>query len=144
MSRRARVSRALLAVLHGTVAATALVGGMLMIAGTVAPALRMPVAPPTGYLDDSPFRSYLIPGILLAVVVGGAQLVAFVAQLRSTPRAAAWSAVAAFDVLIWIFVQMIWIPFSPLQAAYFAAGVAEAGLVMLSLGVLRPVGRRTV
>ena len=47
-------------------------------------------------------------------------------------------AVAAFDTLIWIFVQMVIIPFSFLQAAYFVLGALEAGLVMLALGVLQP------
>jgi hypothetical protein len=38
---------------------------------------------------------------------------------------------------------MIYIPFSFLQAAYFTAGIVECGLVLLTLGVLRPHGERT-
>lgn len=34
---------------------------------------------------------------------------------------------------------MVFIPFSFLQAFYFAFGLAEVGLVMLALGVLTPV-----
>jgi hypothetical protein len=34
-------------------------------------------------------------------------------------------------------VQMVFIPFSFLQAIYFAVGIAETGLVLLALGILR-------
>ena len=37
-----------------------------------------------------------------------------------------------FALLIWVFVQMIFIPFSFLQLVYFAFGIAEVGLVMLA------------
>lgn len=47
------------------------------------------------------------------------------------------TAVAGFGLLIWIFVQMMFIPFSPLQAIYFAAGLAEVGFVLLGLGLVR-------
>jgi hypothetical protein len=59
--------------------------------------------------------------------------------LRRHDRWVLAGAIAAFDALIWIFVQMVFIPFSFLQAFYFAFGLAEAGLVMLGLGLLIPV-----
>jgi hypothetical protein len=40
--------------------------------------------------------------------------------------------------LIWIFIQMVFIPFSVLQAVYFAAGLAELGLLLLLMGLGSP------
>ncbi|WP_284255420.1 hypothetical protein [Pseudolysinimonas kribbensis] len=133
----------LLAVLHALVAVTAGAGGGALMLGGLRPDLAGPLVPPVSYLDGSLFTSYLVPGILLLGVIGGTHIVAFVAQLRRTPHAPVWSTAAAFGTLIWIFVQMIYVPFSFLQAAYFAVGIAECGLVLLTLGVLRPHGERT-
>ena len=47
------------------------------------------------------------------------------------------AATAAIALLIWVFVQMMFIPFSFLQALYFAFGIAETGLVLVALGILR-------
>ncbi|HEY8911844.1 MAG TPA: hypothetical protein VIM54_00795 [Lacisediminihabitans sp.] len=48
-------------------------------------------------------------------------------------------------MLIWIFVQMIFIPFSPLQVAYIVIGMLEVGLLLVLLGLFTPAeatGRR--
>lgn len=137
-SRTTRFSRASLLVLHGAVTITALAGGAALAMGSIWPNLASGISMPTSYLDGSPFSSFLIPGIVLAVLLGGGHAVAFFAQLRRFRYAAFLSAAAAFAALIWIFVQMVYIPFSVLQAVYFAIGVGEVGFVMLSLGVLTP------
>ena len=132
MTIRAMARPTLLTVL-ALVAVTAFLGGVALVLGALAPSLATFLSPPGSYLAGSPFTSYLLPGLLLAVVVGGLHAAAFVMVLRRHPRAELASAVAAFAVLIWIFVQMIYIPFSFLQAVYFVAGVVEAGLVMIRL-----------
>jgi hypothetical protein len=121
------------------VALTAVAGGAALIVGSLDASLATVLSPPVEYLEGSPFGSYLVPGIILAVVLGGVHLVAFVLVYRRHDRWILASAIAAFDALIWIFVQMMFIPFSFLQAFYFALGLAEVGLVMLALGVLIPV-----
>jgi hypothetical protein len=131
-----QLARAGLLFLDAAVAVTAAAGGAVLVVGSYAPALGGDLVPPREYLTGSPFDSFLVPGLVLALVVGGSHAVAFVMQLRRSTHAMFWSAVAAFAVLIWIFVQMLYIPFSFLQAVYFACGLAEAGLVMLGLGVL--------
>jgi hypothetical protein len=118
---------------------TALAGGAALIVGSLEASLATVLSPPVGYLEGSPFDSYLIPGVILGVVLGGVHLAAFVLVWRRHDRWVLAAAIAAFDVLIWIFVQMAFIPFSFLQAFYFAFGLAEAGLVMLALGVLIPL-----
>lgn len=118
---------------------TALAGGAALIVGSLDASLATVLSPPVSHLEGSPFDSYLIPGIILGTVLGGVHLAAFVLVLRRHDRWVLAGAIAAFDALIWIFVQMMFIPFSFLQAFYFTLGLAEVGLVMLALGVLIPL-----
>lgn len=129
-------ARASLLWVQGFVAVTALAGGIALILGAVAPSIATILSPPVEYLGGSPFTSYLIPGLLLAGLLGGIHIVAFVAVLRRHPLGSVLSAAAAYATLIWIFVQTVYIPFSFLQAVYFAAGLLELGLVLLMLGLL--------
>jgi hypothetical protein len=121
------------------VAVTAAAGGAALIVGSLDASLATVLSPPVTYLGGSPFDSYLVPGIVLAAVLGGLHLATFVLVYRRHDRWILAGAIAAFDALIWIFVQMMFIPFSFLQAFYFAIGLAEVGLVMLALGILIPV-----
>jgi hypothetical protein len=134
-----RVARFGLLVTTLVVGLTALAGGAALVVGSVDSSLATVLSPPLEYLEGSPFGSYLAPGIILGVVLGGLHLVAFVLVLRRHDRWILAGAVAGFDALIWIFVQMVFIPFSFLQAFYFVFGLAEVGLVMLAVGVLIPV-----
>jgi hypothetical protein len=133
------IARAVLLVVLAFVAVTAFLGGFALVLGAVVPSLATILSPPADYLAGTPFSSYLLPGLVLGVVVGGTHALAFILGLRELRWADLSAAVAAYAVLIWIFIQMIFIPFSFLQAVYFVAGVAEAGLVMVRLNLF---GRR--
>ncbi len=92
---------------------------------------------PPSLLEGSPFDSYVIPGLVLLVVVGGTQLLATVQLLRRHPSALLWSAVAGFAMVIWIVVETAVIRgFSVLQGIYFGTGVAQLALVIALLGVV--------
>lgn len=132
-----RLARPALLVLQAVVGVTAVVGGVALTLGELDPGLATVLSPPSEYLRGSPFTSYLVPGAVLAVVLGGIHLLAFALLLRRHRWAMLAAAVAAFDTLIWIFVQVIIIPFSVLQVVYFAAGLAEVGLLLLLLGLMR-------
>ncbi|GAA1783015.1 hypothetical protein GCM10009748_16140 [Agromyces lapidis] len=136
-----RGARRTLLVTQAFVAVTALIGGLALVLGSVDPTFAMAITPPAEYLDGSWFDSYAAPGLVLAGVVGGLQALAFVFLLRARPLATFMSAMAAYAILVWIFVQMVLIPFSWLQAVYFAAGAFELGLVLLLLGLLRRPAR---
>lgn len=127
----------------GFVAVTALTGGLLMALGSWFGPERLglprEMAVPDSMLAGSPFASYLVPGLLLAAVVGGVHLAAFILVLRRHRWAGIASATAGYAILTWIFVQMVFIPFSVLQAVYFAAGLAELGFLLLSLGLFAPL-----
>ena len=133
------VTRILLLIVLAFVGLTAVAGGVALTLGALVPSLATVLSPPVAYLQGSPFASYLVPGLILAVVLGGVHLGAFWMLLRRHPSALFAAAVAAFDTAIWIFVEMVVIPFSFLQAVYFVASLAEFGLVMLALGLLRRV-----
>ena len=124
------------------VALTALAGGAVLMIGALDAGFSSSWTPPTAYLEGSPFSSYLVPGVILAVVVGGGHVFAFAELERRRPWALLAAAAAGFALLVWIFVQMALIPFSVLQAVYFGAGLLEIGLVLLLLDVHHRLGPR--
>ena len=86
-------------------------------------------------LRGTPFRSYAIPGAILAGVVGKSSLWATIATAAS-PRAGGAVSVAAGAVMMgWIAgeVAILRAPEarSPVEAVYFGAGAAMAGLGMV-------------
>lgn len=127
--------RAALIVVQTFVAVTAMGGGVALVAGSILPTWESVVLPPGEYLEGSPFDSYIVPGLVLLVAVAGTQAAALIATARRSAWAAVLSAAAGYVCLGWIFVQMVFIPFSFLQALYFAAGAGELGLVMMQLGI---------
>ena len=135
--------RIALLIVQAFVAFTAVVGGIALVIGSLDAEFSTIVNPPPEYLAGSPFDSYVVPGLILAVVVGGVHVAAFVLLERGRPSALFAATAAGYAALIWIFVQMVFIPFSVLQAVYFAAGLAELGLVLLLLGLFRPARPRT-
>jgi hypothetical protein len=123
-------------------AALTLFGALSAVAGAVLAIAANGAGVPLGYLADSPFPSYAVPGVILGVVVGGTQLAAAIALLRKQRSALLLSAIAGFGMLIWIFVELAIIRrYSWLQAAYFALGVMELILVFALLGIVS-VGTR--
>ena len=138
-----RATRTTLLVVEAFVAVTAIAGGLALMIGSILPDASSVIVPPVEYLDASPFSSYLVPGLVLALVLGGIHVLAFLMLQRRRPSALLLSAAAGYAALIWIFVQMTVIPFSVLQAVYFIAGAVELGLVLLLLGLL-PLERSSV
>jgi hypothetical protein len=91
-----RILRILLIILNAFLGVTAVLGGIGLLTGVVAPPLEM--------LEGSIFSSYVIPGLALLVIVGGSALVAMRMVLRNDPRGAlasagAGAAIMAFEVV---------------------------------------------
>lgn len=129
------VSRRLLIILLYFGAVSAVGGGVL---GVVANGAGVPL----DYLTNTPFRSYLVPGLLLGVVIGGTQGLAAIATQRAHPYARVMGAVAGFGMMIWIFVELAVISeYSWLQTVYFTLRVAELLLILVLLDVLSPAAR---
>lgn len=116
-------------------ALSALGGGVAVLGGWLAMPLLM--------IEGSPFGSYLIPGLVLLVVVGGTQLLAAVLLIARRESALLWTAVAGLGMLIWIFVETgIIRGQSFLQILYFSTGMAQVVAVLALLGIVRWLPRR--
>jgi len=90
---------------------------------------------PLDALKGTPFTSFVIPGLILGVVVGGTQLTAAIAMRRTGPAKLTLASVAGFGMLIWIFTELALIGYSVLKTVYFALGTIELTLVLVLLGV---------
>jgi hypothetical protein len=107
-------------------AMTAVGGGIALVVGLEGD--RFPLA----WLAGTPFSSYVIPGLILAVAVGGSAAVAAAATLRSLPAGAIASVAAGTIMLGWIIgeLHLLKQPVAPSlsEAFYFAVGLTMAGL----------------
>ncbi|MDQ1130426.1 hypothetical protein [Microbacterium sp. SORGH_AS_0888] len=109
-------------------AVSALIG---MVGLTVGGGLGIPLE----WLEGTIFRSYVWPGVILGVVVGGTQALALVAQYRRFRLAAGMQAAAGLVMMIWIFAEVaLMLVWSPLHGLYFATGLAQTVLAVLALG----------
>jgi len=122
--------RAILVTLDAFAAATAVAGGVALATGREGDRF------PTDWLRGTPFRSYVLPGAILAGVVGGSAVTATLATLRQPILGGRVSALAGGALACWIAGEIALLsddaegPVSPIEALY--AGV---GLAMMALGV---------
>jgi len=104
-----------------------LLGGIALVAGPRGEILRMPLS----YLKGSPFPDYRIPGIILLTVLGLFPLVAAAGLWRRQRWAWYASLAVGCGLVIWLAVQVIIIPFNPLQAVIAVEGLTIAVLTLL-------------
>ncbi|MFJ2370418.1 hypothetical protein [Microbacterium sp. NPDC087665] len=116
-------------------------GAISAIAGGILGVFFNGAGVPLEYLQGTPFTSYLAPGLILGVVIGGTQGVAAIGALRRDEYSMMAATVAGFGMIIWIFVELAITGYSWLQTFYFALGLGEVMLVLLQLGVLLKVAR---
>ncbi len=99
--------------------------GVILATGQAGTVLQMKPS----ILDGTPFGSFLIPGVILAGVVGGSQLLAAFGLWRYQPWGMMLSAVAGAILMGWIVVEVIllgWIAPHGLQPFCFAYGAIVA------------------
>jgi len=80
-----RATRITLLVVEAFVAVTAVAGGLSLMVGALVPDLATVLSPPVEYLEGSAFSSYLVPGLALALVLGGIHTLAFILLRRRRP-----------------------------------------------------------
>ena len=96
---------------------------------------------PLSWLDGTPFDSFVIPGLVLLLVVGGTQALAVLLQHRRHPWWPAAAGVAGFGMVIWVYVEVALLPvYSFLHTLYLTTGVLQLVFLLLCLGIL-PAGR---
>ncbi|MGC4118511.1 MAG: hypothetical protein QM765_28940 [Myxococcales bacterium] len=122
-----RVYRITLAALNGLVGLTASGGGVAILIG----ADRFPIE----WLDGSPFQSYVVPALILALVVGGSALAAAAAAIIGARTGALASFVAGAILMGWIAGEVVILkqPDAPtwIECLYFIAGAVIAALALL-------------
>ena len=90
---------------------------------------------PTAALEHASFSTFLIPGLVLALVVGGSQLSAAAAHLRRRTVAPLLSGVAGVLVLGWLVVQIAMLrEFGVMQALIGLPALAQLVLAVRGLG----------
>ncbi len=107
-------------------------GGIALVAGPQGEIIQMPVS----QLDDSPFDSYLIPGLILLLVLGVLPLAAMIGVWRRQTWAWWASGVVGCGLVIWIAVELTIITFSWFHVAY-----AMIGLLIIAACLPRSVRR---
>jgi hypothetical protein len=107
------------------------------IGGGIALLMTNGLGAPVSMLASGPFDSFVWPGVILAVVVGGSQVLAAGLLIARRESSLLWAAVAGFVMLGWIFVETIMIGGgSFLQVLYFATGGIQIILVLALLGIV--------
>lgn len=124
--------RTALVIIDGFTAVTAVAGGALLATGQEDE--RFPVEA----LAGTPFSDYVVPGWLLALVVGGSATVAAVATLRSA-RVGAWASIGAGTILLgWTIGEEIVLDLTMKTATdvLVDVGYLAAGAAMVVLGFI--------
>ncbi|MDX6320403.1 MAG: hypothetical protein QOF52_261, partial [Propionibacteriaceae bacterium] len=92
---------------------------------------------PKSMLADTPFSTFTIPGLILALVVGGTQSAAVWLLLARRRSALLWSAVAGFGMLIWIVTEIGFIhAMMYAQVIYLVTGLVQLILIFSLLGIV--------
>jgi hypothetical protein len=114
------------------VALTAIGGGIALAAGLESQE-RIPLA----WLDGTPFTSYLIPGLILAVAVGGSAAIAALVVYKSRTAGGAASILAGLLLMGFILAEVMLLnqpsPWTGTEVFYFGFGLLMSllGLVLL-------------
>lgn len=84
------------------------------------------------WLEGTPFKSYRVPGVLLAVIVGGTSLIATVVTALNATSGGIVSVIAGAALTGWIFAEIVILdqPKAPTvtEMLYLAIGVSMIGL----------------
>ena len=133
--RRSRIA------VSGFAALSAVAGSVMVISG-------WPYAFPLSWLRGTPFGSYVVPGLILGVVVGGSATLAMVAALRNTNDGPGLSVLAGFVMMGWVVGEIALLHatmggFTPLWPLYFGVGLAMTVLGLIAArGSTGRVGHR--
>ncbi len=104
-------------------ALTAIAGGVALIAGVI----QFPLE----WLQSTPFSSYTIPGLILAIIVGGSALVATATMLTGRSFGVIASQAAGFIIAGWTVGEVAMLGYvSWLQPFMFVVGLVTIGLAV--------------
>lgn len=93
----------ILFVLLGIIAFTALLSGLLLVSNPDGSILSLPLS----LLEGTPFRNYFLPGMMLAVTVGGINMIAVFLNMQRHAKRYNWAMAGGFVCCAWIITQII-------------------------------------
>ena len=92
-----------LVILVAIIAITSTISGLMMMSDPDGGILNLSLQ----LLKPTPFKSYLVPGILLTGVGGAVNIVAVYSNITRQPTRYNWSMIGGFLITGWIVAQMI-------------------------------------
>jgi hypothetical protein len=95
--------KSLLVILISFISFTAILSGVLMISNPDGGISKLSLS----LLEGTPFKNFLIPGILLAIIVGGINLLAVFHNIKHQPTRYNWALAGGITISGWIIGQMI-------------------------------------
>lgn len=115
--------RVALLILTSLLALTALPAGMLLMLEPNGSTLGLSLS----LLSSTPFPDFFIPGLLLALIVGGCSLVSLFLIMNQSPASYKIAMASGVVLVIWIVAELILIPhYHWLQGLYLAIGILIA------------------
>lgn len=112
--------KTLLLILVSFVAVTSALSGLIMMSNPDGGVMNLPL----NILEDTPFRDFQVPGIILTTFVGGINFLAVVYNLQRHSSRYNWAIGGGLIISGWVIVQMILIQaFHWLQFLYLGIGV---------------------
>jgi hypothetical protein len=117
-------ARRVLVVLELATGAAALAGGALLAAAPDGSLLKADPA----VLAGTPFSDWRVPGLLLAALVGGGNLLAGSWQRGSRRHARELSLVAGAGLVAFETAELAWLGFQPLEASFAGIGITIVAL----------------
>jgi len=123
--------RSFLFILISFTGLSALASGIMMILYPDGAALGLH----TDVLLTTPFSTFFFPGLLLVLVVGGMQLLAFYQGMTGHDRTYMYTLIAGATLTAWIVLQMIYVPSSYwIYGFYLVIGLV---IMLLSYRLMR-------
>ena len=90
-------------ILVSVMAVVSTLSGLLMISDPDGRILNLSLQ----QLEHTPFKSYLVPGILLSSLVGGINIFAVYSHIICSTSRYSWSIAGGIVITVWIILQMI-------------------------------------
>ena len=94
-----KVISILLAILLLLTSVVSIISGIVMIATN---GMGMPLS----WLEGTAFKSYMIPGLILLIIIAGVTMLAGIMLLMKKKYAPETAAISGFGLLIWLFTEM--------------------------------------
>jgi hypothetical protein len=131
MNRKTTLN-AILGVLQTFNGLSGLLGGYMLINDPSGNSLSMKLE----WLQKTPFQNYLIPGVVLFLFIGVANIIGLWITFKKNGKRAKYGLVFGLILLVWIISQVAWIGYKDfLQPFYFTSGLLQAisGFALMNL-----------